>query len=149
MELSGENRGAEPTVRAARAEEVGAVLTLWAEHGSGLSSIPDDRAELERLVASSPGSLIVAELGDGIVGALIAAFDGHRGHMHRLAVARAHRGGGVGRRLVDAAHEHLRRLGARRVDAIVGVEEQAAAALWSSAGYESDPPHLARWARNL
>ncbi|MDQ3103001.1 MAG: GNAT family N-acetyltransferase, partial [Actinomycetota bacterium] len=110
---------------------------------------PDDREELERLVERSPGALLVAERGGEIVGALIAAFDGHRGHMHRLAVAEPERGAGLGRRLIEAGHELLRELGARRVDAIVGVEEEAASALWQRAGYETDPPELVRWARNL
>ena len=102
------------------------MLRLWAAHGSDLSRIPDDREEFERLVERSPGALLVAERGGEIVGAVIAAFDGHRGHMHRLAVAEPERGAGLGRRLVESGHELLRELGARRVDAIVGVEEEAA-----------------------
>lgn len=136
-------------IRPARTDEVPSVLVLWAEHGSDLSRIPDDREELERLVEGSPSALLVAERGGEIVGALIAAFDGHRGHMHRLAVAEPERGAGLGRRLIEAGHELLRELGARRVDAIVGVEEESASVLWRNAGYEADPPELVRWARNL
>lgn len=139
----------DPGPRPARHDDLDAVLRLWAVHGSDLTRIPDDRDELERLIDSSPGSLIVAERRGEIVGVLIAAFDGHRGHIHRLAVAEPERGRGLGRRLVDAGHEHLAALGARRVDAIVGREEEGAAALWRGAGYEADPPDLVRWARNL
>ena len=136
-------------IRPAELDDVGPVMRLWEEHGSGLTRISDDRAELERMVGSRRGSLIVAESGGELVGAVIAAFDGHRGHVHRLAVASPHRGRGVGGRLVDAAHQHLRESGARRVDVIAGADAAAADALWRSAGYERDPPELVRWARNL
>lgn len=137
------------SIRPAERGDVERVMRLWSEHGSGLTRIPDDRAEVERLVELRPGSLIVAESGGEVVGALIAAFDGHRGHVHRLAVAASHRGRGIGGRLVEAAHDHLRGEGARRVDAIAGIDEAAAATLWRRSGYEEDPPELVRWARNL
>ncbi len=136
-------------IRAARAHDLDAAMALWERHGSDLTSIPDDRDELERLLKRSPGALIVAEAEGRIAGVLIAAFDGHRGHMHRLTVDADCRGRGAGRALVEAGHQYLRDLGARRVDAIVGVDEEAAPALWRSAGYAADPPHLVRWARDL
>lgn len=138
----------DPAIRAGRAGDVPAVLRLWEQYGSAISRLAADGDELERLVESMPGALIVADLNDELVGALIATFDGYRGHMHRLAVVEHHRGAGVGRSLVEAGLAHLRARGARRVDAIVGTEEDAASALWSAAGYQTDGA-VVRWARNL
>ena len=90
----------------------------------------------------------VAEDDGRIVGTLVAAWDGWRGNMYRLAVLPELRRNGIGRALVDAGHEHLRDLGARRVTALVGHEEDAAVALWEATGYERDES-LVRFVRNL
>ena len=42
--------------------------------------------DVERLIADSPAALLVAERDGEIVGVLIAAWDGWRGNMYRLAV---------------------------------------------------------------
>jgi ribosomal protein S18 acetylase RimI-like enzyme len=93
-------------------------------------------------------ALLVAEVDGGLVGTLIAAFDGWRGNMYRLAVRDDMRRRGIARELVEAGHARLRAVGARRVTALVGADEQAAVALWRSAGYEHDPVHQ-RFVRNL
>jgi ribosomal protein S18 acetylase RimI-like enzyme len=49
---------------------------------------------------------------------------------------------------VPAVLEHLRAQGCRRVTALVGSDEDGAAALWWAAGYERDD-RVDRYARNL
>lgn len=83
-----------------------------------------------------------------IVGALIAAWDGWRGNMYRLAMLPHLRRQGIATRLVDAEHEHLRSKGARRVTALVAHEEEDAVRLWKAAGYHRDE-QIARFVRNL
>jgi ribosomal protein S18 acetylase RimI-like enzyme len=68
--------------------------------------------------------------------------------MYRLAVRDDFRRRGIGLALVEAAHDHLRSVGARRVTALVGAEEEPAVGLWRAAGYEHDR-HIARFVRNL
>ena len=93
--------------------------------------------------------LLVAENGDReIVGMLIAGWDGWRGNMYRLAVHPRHRRQGIARRLLDAGEEHLRRLGARRVTALVGYDDEVAGAFWDAAGYPVDQ-EIGRRVRNL
>jgi len=84
----------------------------------------------------------------GLVGALIAAWDGWRGNMYRLAVLREHRRRGVGLALVRAGEEYLRRQGAYRIMALVGYEDETASAFWESAGYPRDR-QIGRRVRNL
>ena len=82
--------------------------------------------------------LLVAVVGDEIVGTLVVGWDGWRGNMYRLAVRADHRRRGLASRLVESAHDHLRSVGARRVTALVGAEEAEAQALWRAAGYDRD-----------
>jgi len=135
-------------VRMCRRDDVGSVLDLWARERSGHASTADRREDVERLIDDSPAALLVAEQEGELVGALIAAWDGWRGNMYRLAVRDRHRREGIGIALTRAGEEYLRRRGARRVTALVAFEDDAAGAFWESAGYPRDR-EIGRRARNL
>jgi ribosomal protein S18 acetylase RimI-like enzyme len=137
-------------VRAAGREDVAAVLALWDEARSTNASTPDTPAALERLLATDPGALLVAEEAPGgaIVGALVAAWDGWRGNMYRLAVAPAHRRRGIGLALARTGEQRLREHGARRITALVAHEDADAVALWAAAGYARDEA-IVRFVRSL
>jgi len=123
------------------------VLALWARARSAEASIPDDRAAVARAIDDD--ALLVAELDGGeIAGTLIAAWDGWRGNMYRLAVGREHRRRGLARALVVAGEERLREVGARRITALVPREDAVAVALWRAAGYADDAA-IARYVKNL
>jgi ribosomal protein S18 acetylase RimI-like enzyme len=79
---------------------------------------------------------------------VIAAWDGWRGNIYRLAVKRECRRLGIGLQLVNAGERHLSEKGVRRVTALVVTEELGAAALWKAAGYEQDSA-VVRFVRNL
>jgi len=141
-------RACRPQEVPARPQEVPAVLALWAGARSGHASTPDRLDDVQRLLATTPGSLLIAEADGVIVGALIAAWDGWRGNMYRLTVTSEHRRGGIGLALVRAGEEHLRRYGARRIAALVGYEDEVAAGFWEAAGYPQDR-EIGRHVRNL
>jgi ribosomal protein S18 acetylase RimI-like enzyme len=137
------------SIRAARSEDVEAVLDVWGQARSSVASTPDDVEGVARLIAQSPGALLlVAECDTRVVGCLVAGWDGWRGNMYRLAVLGPYRRRGIARRLVDAGHEWLAANGARRVTALVAHEEDEAQALWRSAGYSFDE-QMARFVRSL
>ena len=122
-----------------------AVLALWDEARSGHAETPDSLEALERL---EPGALLVHEDDGEIVGALIAAFDGWRGNMYRLAVKPERRREGIARALVDAGEARLEQQGAPKVTALVGRGDEQAEALWRAAGYKDDVA-IGRWVRSL
>lgn len=100
------------------------------------------------MIADSPAALLVAELEGEIVGALIAAWDGWRGNMYRLAVQGDHRRRGIGLALARAGEEYLHRCGARRVNALVAFDDAAAGGFWDAAGYPLDR-EIGRRVRNI
>jgi ribosomal protein S18 acetylase RimI-like enzyme len=136
------------TVRPSRPDDLGEVLDLWAESRSAYATTKDDTASLELLLARDPGSLLVAERSGRVIGAIIAAWDGWRGNMYRLAVAVEHRRRGIALELVRAGERRLYGCGARRVTALVGGEDGAAQALWLTAGFEHDTL-VSRFVKNL
>lgn len=125
-----------------------AVLDLWAQARSEHASTPDHLDDVERLVTDSPAALLVAERDGKIVGALIAAWDGWRGNMYRLAVRDGHRREGIGLALTRAGEDYLRQCGARRITALVAFDDEVAGAFWESAGYSQDRK-IGRRVRNL
>lgn len=136
------------TVRCCRHADVSAVLGLWAGARSAHASTGDRADDVERLVDDSPAALLVAERDGEIVGVLVAAWDGWRGNMYRLAVRDGHRREGIGLALIRAGEEYLRERGARRVTALVAFDDEVAAGFWEAAGYPLDR-EIGRRVRNL
>jgi len=132
-------------IRAAGAGDVEAVLALWREAGS-VPTVSDTPEGVRTLLAHDPGALLLAVADGTVTGALIAAWDGWRGELYRLAVAPRTRRRGVATALVRAGEGRLRALGALRIAAIVEGDEPSA--FWSAAGYELQPGHR-RFVRTL
>jgi ribosomal protein S18 acetylase RimI-like enzyme len=90
--------------------------------------------DIPALLSHGPAArLIVAEPDGRIIGSLIAAFDGWRGNMYRLAVHPEYQRRGIARCLVDEAHEWLRGQGCRRITALVEGDHDYATSFWESA----------------
>jgi ribosomal protein S18 acetylase RimI-like enzyme len=123
------------------------VLRLWRE-ADVVPGRTDDREALHTLLDRDPGALLVAESEGRLVGALIAAWDGWRGGMYRLAVHPSQRRRGLARRLVEQGEGRLRAMGARRITALVLAEDEPAVAVWLEAGYERDP-RIARFVKSF
>lgn len=135
-------------MRRGEKRDVPAVLALWEQARSGHASTADRAEDVECLVEDSPAALLVAERDEEIVGVLIAAWDGWRGNMYRLAVQEGCRREGIGVSLTRAGEEYLRSRGVRRVTALVAFEDETAAGFWEAAGYLQDR-QIGRRVRNL
>jgi beta-N-acetylhexosaminidase len=97
----------------------------------------DTEADLRRLLETDPGSLLLAEDEGRIVGGLIAAWDGWRGNLYRLAVLPSHRRRGVARALLEEGERRLRDKGAVRVS-VLAIGESEAPEVWTALGYGFD-----------
>jgi len=135
-------------IRTATAADVDAVLDVWNRARSVAARTPDTAEYVGQLLERDPGALLVAEADGELVGALIAGWDGWRGNLYRLAVLPTHRRAGIASALVEEGHDRLRKLGARRVTALVGGDEGAAHKLWRAVGYQRDE-FVHRFVRNL
>jgi len=127
-------------IRPARAEDIPSVLSLWADAAAPTTT--DDPDGLGALLVRDPGALLVAESSGRIVGTVIAAWDGWRGSVYRIAVAPECRREGLGRRLLVEAEDRLRRVGARRMHAIVVGTDQQALGFWEASDWEPQRSQL-------
>jgi ribosomal protein S18 acetylase RimI-like enzyme len=136
------------TVRRCNRDDINAVLGLWVLARSEHASTPDRREDIERLVENSPAALLVAEAAGQIVGVVIAAWDGWRGNIYRLAVHPEYRRRSIGMQLTQAAEDYLRSCGVHRVTALVAFEDRVAGSFWDAAGYPQDA-EIGRRVRNI
>ena len=137
------------TIRRCTHDDIGAVLRLWSLARSQHASTPDRREDLEPLVVEgSPAALLVAEVEEGVVGAVIAGWDGWRGNIYRLAIHPDYRRRGIGLLLTRAAENYFRDRGVGRVTALVAFDDEAAGSFWDSAGYPQDE-EIGRRVRNI
>jgi ribosomal protein S18 acetylase RimI-like enzyme len=122
------------TIRLAEPHQAPALLDLWQAAGSSPSNT-DNVGYVAAAIEWSGSSVLVAEAGGRIVGSLIAAWDGWRGNMYRLAVLPEQRRSGIATALVREGERRLCERGARRLSAIVLVDDPGAVEFWEQAGY--------------
>lgn len=135
------------SLRPCRRDEAGSVLNLW--HSAGAEpSHTDEESSIIGLIERDPEALLVAELDGRLVGSLIAAWDGWRANLYRLAVSPELRRQGLARRLLAEGERRLRSKGARRFSALVHGEEGQAVEFWNSVGYVHDE-EIRRYVKNV
>lgn len=101
--------------------------------------MPGGLGEAVALLRRDPEALVVATTDAGVViGALIVGWDGWRCHLYRLAVEPRHRRRGVARALVVEATRRASALGARRLDAMVSLQNTTAVAFWEDQRFSRD-----------
>jgi ribosomal protein S18 acetylase RimI-like enzyme len=135
------------TLRTCAPADVPAVLALWRRADID-GSLPDTADALHRRLERDPELFVVAERDGRLVGTLVGGWDGWRGNLYRLAVEPAFRRRGIGRALVREVESRLRAKGARRITALVLVENTDGAGFWPAVGYGHDPA-IRRHVRNL
>jgi N-acetylglutamate synthase len=120
-----------------------AALQLW-QRVEGLEIAEgDDRESVARFLVRNPGLSRVALDGSAVVGVVLCAHDGRRGHIYHLAVDPAYRGCGLGKRLVDECLERLRAAGVVRAIILVADNNFGGAEFWKRRGWEEIPGALA------
>lgn len=125
-------------IRSAGPGDVEAIHEFWLRYAEQTST--DDLNSVASVVANPAADVLVADDEDvGVVGTVVASWDGWRGNVYRLAVAEGRRRQGIARSLIAAAEESLRARGARRVAAIVLVDHDYAVKTWEAAGYDREP----------
>jgi ribosomal protein S18 acetylase RimI-like enzyme len=115
-------------------EDCEAAVALWEEAGL-TRPWNDPRADI-RLALAGPASTVLAGRIDGrLVATAMVGWDGHRGWLYYLAVAKTARRRGLGARMVRAAEDWLAARQAPKLQLLVRAENQAVVAFYESLGY--------------
>jgi putative acetyltransferase len=112
-----------------------AVSRLWRNsEGIGLNE-SDTRANIAIYLKRNPRMSFVARKGGTIIGTVLCGHDGRRGYLHHLAVAKNHRGNGIGKKLVEASFSSLGRAGIRRCNIYLFNSNTEGEAFWLHNGW--------------
>ncbi len=112
-------------------------IALWRRTpGVGLRSLDDSLDGIGKLLRRNPTTCFAAVLDHQVVGTVLCAHDGRRGHMYHLCVAANQRRQGLGRALVRAALGALDAEGIRKVSLVVYSDNSSGLAFWQSLGWQ-------------
>jgi len=114
-----------------------AVVALWRRCGLVVSWNDPDR-DITRKRSVQSDLFLVADAGDGVVGTAMAGYDGHRGWVNYLAVDPTMQRRGIGRLLMAAAEEGLRRLGSPKINVQIRRSNVIAARFYERIGFTED-----------
>ena len=134
-------------LRNATADDADAILALWKAADATPSAT--DNVDAIRAAAARPEvAFVLATENGAVIGSLIAAFDGWRGNIYRLATHPAHRRRGVARAMLARGEELLIGWGVRRITALVENAHPDAIGFWRAVGYLDDR-RISRYVRTL
>lgn len=120
----------------AAASDAEAVIALW--HECGLTRPWNDPQEdFDRALAWWPASaILVARDGAALLGSAMIGYDGHRGWVYYLAVSSDRQRSGLGRRIMEAAADWLRKSGAPKIQLMVRTDNAATLDFYAALGFE-------------
>jgi putative acetyltransferase len=122
-------------LRRLTAKGLKAALALWrATEGVGLNESDTSRA-LRDYLRRNPGLSFGVWIDGRLVGAVLCGHDGRRGYLHHLAVAREHRGAGLGRLLVQTCLARLRERRIPRCNVFLFTDNSTGRRFWQHLGW--------------
>ena len=126
-------------------DDVSAVVALW--QACGLTRPWNDPAADIAFARASPNAaVLLGRDGEHIVATVMVGHDGHRGWVYYVAVDPGRRALGVGRAMMNAAEDWLRRAGIQKLQLMVRPENTRVHAFYRSIGYGEQPRVIyAKW----
>jgi ribosomal protein S18 acetylase RimI-like enzyme len=112
-----------------------ALVSLLAEAFPDPAPHNEPRASIRRKLALDRELLLVGHAGGRLVATAMGGWDGHRGWLYQVAVARDARGCGHGRAIVRAVEARLRERGCCKLNLQVVASNAGAADFWRKLGY--------------
>ena len=124
-------------IRAYRESDQDAVVALWRECGL-VRPWNDPVKDIHRKLCVQRDLFLVGTVDGRLVATVMAGYDGHRGWINYLAVAREHRKQGFGRNLMDEAEARLRAMGCPKINLQIRSSNAEVIAFYRSLGFSVD-----------
>ena len=114
------------------------VVTLWTEVFAGDPARNDPAAVIGRKLQFQRELFLVGEFRGGVVGTVVAGYDGYRGWVYHLAVHPRYRRRGFGRMLMREAENGLRAIGCPKLNLQVRSTNAEVIAFYKHLGYSME-----------
>ncbi len=124
-------------IRVYRESDQGAAVALWRECGL-VRPWNDPVKDIHRKLRVQRDLFLVGTLDGRLVATLMAGYEGHRGWINYLAVAKECRGRGFGRRLMDEAEARLRAIDCPKINLQIRRSNAEAVEFYHSLGFTED-----------
>lgn len=120
-----------------RIEDYDKVYQLWTStKGMGMRSLDDSFEGIEKFLKRNPTTNYLAQVEDKVIGVILCGHDGRRGYIYHAAVNSDYRGKGIGKKLVNAVIESLKKEEINKVALIVFASNDLGNKFWQSLGFE-------------
>lgn len=124
-------------VRPMLIEDYNTVYGLWSStSGMGMRSLDDSLEGITRFLIRNPTTCFVAELDNEIAGVILCGQDGRRGYIYHTAVNPDYRKRGIGKALVNATLEALKKEQINKVALVVFATNRLGNEFWEHIGFE-------------
>lgn len=111
------------------------VIALWKEVFGYEAARNDPGFVIDQKIAMGDGLFFVADHPEGIVGAVMAGYDGHRGWIYSLAVHPGHRKKGLASVLLSHAEKQLVSLGCVKINLQILKDNEVVQRFYRANGY--------------
>lgn len=124
-------------IRLMSIEDYDNAYDLWfAAAGMGMRSLDDSLEGITRFLTRNPDTCFVAELDNQIAGVILCGHDGRRGYIYHTAVKSECRKRGIGKALVNAALEALKKEQINKAALVVFTTNSLGNEFWEHIGFE-------------
>ena len=124
------------TIRTMQIEDYDQVYALWMSiHGFSIRSIDDSREVVARFLRRNPDTSVVAVADGKVVGAILCGHDGRRGCLYHVCVREEYRMHGIGRAMVVACMNALKKEEISKVSLIAFTANDVGNAFWKRIGW--------------
>ena len=137
-------------IRSAVPEDEAEIVALWRSCDL-VASYNDPLADFRFARAGACSDVLVCEdEGGRVVGSVMVGHDGHRGWLYYVASTPHSRGNGIGRQMVQAAEEWLRRRGVAKAQLLVRETNTKVVSFYEHLGFEVAPRTvMSKWLGRL
>ena len=126
------------TIDSYNSDDEAAMIRLWQECGL---VVPwnNPLTDIARKMTDSPELFFSGKINDQLVASCMAGYDGHRGWIYFLAVAKSQRRNGLAAKLVAHVDAKLLELGCPKLELMVRENNLETIAFYETIGFRLDP----------
>lgn len=121
-------------IREATPDDVSAIVELWAQNGLG--SDPEiNRSEIATRLSVNDDYFLVGVEGDEVIASAMGCYDGHRGHVKRVAITPGRHGQKLGQMMMAELEQRFVRSGVTHLRLQVWSDNERGGHFWEAAGW--------------
>lgn len=123
-------------VRKMTIEDYDTAFEMWAHTSqAGIRSMDDSREGIAGFLRRNPENSFVAISEDKVVGVILCGHDGRRGHIYHTSVRDPNRWRTIGRALLEAVYDSMKKEGIRKIGLLVDSDNDAGNFFWEMQGW--------------